>query len=468
MNIEETWKLFLTVIKEKVSQISYNLWFKELKLYSLKNNKATIIVSSNELFLQNLIKNYFEIIEEVLNDVTNNTYEIEFILEEDFNKIKPTLEKQEEKEMLSNKPENEIQELTSYKYYSNFNPKYTFDTFVVGESNKVAYGTALAVAKNPGKLYNPYFIYGKSGLGKTHLMHAIGNYIVNNSDKKVLYITTEQFTNDYKAIINTKNKYDNNVSYMEAFREKYRNVDVLMIDDIQFLENAVKSQIEFTNTFNSLYDNEKQIIVASDTSINDFKYLEERLKTRFSWGLTECINPPEFELKKEIIKNKIIVNNYDLEIKENVIDFIASNCGSDIRNLEGAVIRVVAYKAAFNIPEVTLEIAMEALDEFTQTTVYRTNSVAKIINVVSKYYNLDPSMLKGKMKKKMVTDARSIAMYLSRIMTDESLQRIGLEFGGRDHSTVIYSYEKISNEIKNNTKLENEIKQLKDKICEQP
>ncbi|MBQ4263472.1 MAG: chromosomal replication initiator protein DnaA [Bacilli bacterium] len=468
MNIEETWKLFLTVIKEKVSQISYNLWFKELKLYSLKNNKATIIVSSNELFLQNLIKNYFEIIEEVLNDITNNTYEIEFILEEDFNKIKPTLEKQEEKEMLSNKPENEIQELTSYKYYSNFNPKYTFDTFVVGESNKVAYGTALAVAKNPGKLYNPYFIYGKSGLGKTHLMHAIGNYIVNNSDKKVLYITTEQFTNDYKAIINTKNKYDNNVSYMEAFREKYRNVDVLMIDDIQFLENAVKSQIEFTNTFNSLYDNEKQIIVASDTSINDFKYLEERLKTRFSWGLTECINPPEFELKKEIIKNKIIVNNYDLEIKENVIDFIASNCGSDIRNLEGAVIRVVAYKAAFNIPEVTLEIAMEALDEFTQTTVYRTNSVAKIINVVSKYYNLDPSMLKGKMKKKMVTDARSIAMYLSRIMTDESLQRIGLEFGGRDHSTVIYSYEKISNEIKNNTKLENEIKQLKDKICEQP
>lgn len=468
MNIEETWKLFLTVIKEKVSQISYNLWFKELKLYSLKNNKATIIVSSNELFLQNLIKNYFEIIEEVLNDVTNNTYEIEFILEEDFNKIKPTLEKQEEKEMLSNKPENEIQELTSYKYYSNFNPKYTFDTFVVGESNKVAYGTALAVAKNPGKLYNPYFIYGKSGLGKTHLMHAIGNYIVNNSDKKVLYITTEQFTNDYKAIINTKNKYDNNVSYMEAFREKYRNVDVLMIDDIQFLENAVKSQIEFTNTFNSLYDNEKQIIVASDTSINDFKYLEERLKTRFSWGLTECINPPEFELKKEIIKNKIIVNNYDLEIKENVIDFIASNCGSDIRNLEGAVIRVVAYKAAFNIPEVTLEIAMEALDEFTQTTVYRTNSVAKIINVVSKYYNLDPSMLKGKMKKKMVTDARSIAMYLSRIMTDESLQRIGLEFGGRDHSTVIYSYEKISNEIKNNSKLENEIKQLKDKICEQP
>ena len=297
-------------------------------------------------------------------------------------------------------------------------------------------------------------------------MHAIGNYIVNHSDKRVLYITAEQFTNDYRAIINAKNKYDNNVSYLEAFREKYRNVDVLMIDDIQFLENATKSQIEFTNTFNTLYDNEKQIIIASDTSINDYKYLEDRLKTRFRWGLTESINPPELELKKNIIKNKIMINDYDLDINEDVINYIASNCGSDIRNLEGAVIRIVAYKAAFNIPEVTLEIAQEALQEFVPKTVYRTNSVAKIIDIVAKYFNLEASMLKGKMKKKNVTDARAIAMYLSRIMTEESLQRIGLEFGGRDHSTVIYSHEKISNELKTNTKLQEEIKILKEKICE--
>ena len=297
-------------------------------------------------------------------------------------------------------------------------------------------------------------------------MHAIGNYIVTHSDKKVLYITAEQFTNDYRAIINAKSKYDNNVSYLEAFRDKYRNIDVLMIDDIQFLENATKSQKEFTNTFNTLYDNEKQIIIASDTSINDYKYLEDRLKTRFRWGLTESINPPELELKKNIIKNKIMINDFDLDINESVIDYIANNCGSDIRNLEGAVIRIVAYKAAFNIKNVTLEIAQEALQEFVPKTVYRTNSVAKIIDIVAKYFNLDASMLKGKMKKKNITDARAIAMYLSRIMTDESLQRIGLEFGGRDHSTVIYSHEKISKELKTNIKLQEEIKILKEKICE--
>ncbi|NLC48250.1 MAG: chromosomal replication initiator protein DnaA, partial [Tenericutes bacterium] len=357
-------------------------------------------------------------------------------------------------------------DITSYKYFSNFNQKYTFDTFIVGDSNKLAYGAALAVAKNPGNLYNPYFIYAKSGLGKTHLMHAIGNYIVAHSDKKVLYITAEQFINDYRAIINAKSKYNNNVTYLEAFREKYRNVDVLMIDDIQFLENATKSQIEFTNTFNSLHDNEKQIIIASDTSINDLEYLEERLKTRFRWGLTESINPPEVELKKNIIRNKIMINDYDLDINDSVIDYIANNCGSDIRNLEGAVIRIVAYKAAFNIPEVTLKIAQDALHEFTNQTVYRTNSVSKIIDIVAKYFNLDSSMLKGKMKKKNITDARAIAMYLSRNMTEESLQRIGLEFGGRDHSTVIYSHEKISNELKTNAKLQEEIRILKEKICE--
>ena len=234
----------------------------------------------------------------------------------------------------------------------------------------------------------------------------------------------------------------------------------------QFLENATKSQKEFTNTFNTLYDNEKQIIIASDTSINDYKYLEDRLKTRFRWGLTESINPPELELKKNIIKNKIMINDFDLDINESVIDYIANNCGSDIRNLEGAVIRIVAYKAAFNIKNVTLEIAQEALQEFVPKTVYRTNSVAKIIDIVAKYFNLDASMLKGKMKKKNITDARAIAMYLSRIMTDESLQRIGLEFGGRDHSTVIYSHEKISKELKTNIKLQEEIKILKEKICE--
>lgn len=465
MDSNEIWNEFLSRIKTKVSLMSYNYLFKDLKLYSYENSKMIIIVPSNELLLQNITKNYTSIIQELIDDITNDTCEIEYIFERDISKLE---QKKAKRDDILNKDNDESinNNINNYKYISNFNQKYTFDTFVVGESNRLAYGTALAVAQNPGKLYNPYFIYAKSGLGKTHLMHAIGNYIVTHSDKKVLYITAEQFTNDYRAIINAKNKFDNNVTYLEAFRDKYRNVDVLMIDDIQFLENATKSQIEFTNTFNTLYDNEKQIIIASDTSINDYKYLEERLKTRFRWGLTESINPPELELKKNIIKNKIMINDFDLDINELVIDYIANNCGSDIRNLEGAVIRIVAYKAAFNIKDVTLEIAQEALQEFVPKTVYRTNSVAKIIDIVSKYFNLDASMLKGKMKKKNIADARAIAMYLSRIMTDESLQRIGLEFGGRDHSTVIYSHEKISKELKTNLKLQEEIKILREKICE--
>ena len=462
MNTQDIWNSFLNKIKSKVSLMSFNYIFKDLKLYSYNNSKAIIVVPTNELLLQNITKNYGDIIEETLNDITNDSVEIEFVFEDEIDSIKVETNKIDIKpiENFNNSLENDI---SNYKYSSNFNPKYTFDTFVVGESNKLAYGTALAVAQNPGKLYNPYFIYASSGLGKTHLMHAIGNYIVTHSDKRVLYITAEQFTNDYRSIISTKN---NNVSYLEAFREKYRNVDVLMIDDIQFLENKEKTQIEFTNTFNTLHSSEKQIIIASDKSVNDYKYLEDRLKTRFKWGLTESIRPPEIELKKNIIKNKIMVNDFDLNITEDVIDYIANNCGNDIRNLEGAVTRLAAYKAIFNLPEISLNIAKEALQEITNTPVYKTNSVAKIIDVVAKYYGIDSSMIKGKMKKKNIADARAIAMYLSRMITSESLERIGLEIGGRDHSTVIYSFEKISKELKTNLKLKEEIRILTDKLNE--
>ncbi len=460
MSTEDIWNNFLSIIKSKVSLMSYNYIFKDLKLHSYKNSKIVIIVPENELLLENIKNNYGSIIEEVLNDITNDTCEIEYKYANDVDKIDTSVKSINE-EVVSTPVEDDI---SNYKYSSNFNPKYTFDTFVVGESNKLAYGTALAVAQNPGKLYNPYFIYASSGLGKTHLMHAIGNYIVTHSDKKVLYITAEQFSNDYRSIVNSK--INNNVSYLEAFREKYRNVDVLMIDDIQFLENKEKTQIEFTNTFNTLHSNEKQIIIASDKSINDYKYFEERLKTRFRWGLTESINPPEFELKCNIIKNKLMINNFDFDISEEVIHYIANNCGSDIRNLEGAVTRIAAYKSIFNLSEITLDVAEDALKEFVDKPVYRTNSVARIIDVVAKYYGLDSNMIKGKMRKKNIADARAITMYLCRMYTKESLERIGLEIGGRDHSTVIYSFEKISNELKTNQELKEEIRILKEKLSE--
>ena len=294
-------------------------------------------------------------------------------------------------------------------------------------------------------------------------MHAIGNYIVTHSDKKVLYISAEQFMNDFRVISNSKN---NNIEYLNAFRDKYRNIDVLIIDDIQQIENWEKTQTEFFNTFNSLYNDNKQIIMASDRSINDFKKLEDRLKTRFNGGLTEYIKPPDNELKKKILLLKDKVFDYDLNLSEEILDFIAENCGSDVRKLEGALKRLVAYKAMFHINEFSLNIVKDALEEYVENIVYKTNSVGKILDIVAKYYGLEVSMLKGKMKKQNIANARSIAMYLSKMMTEETLERIGLEIGGRNHATVIYSCDKIDKELRTNLKLQEEIKILKEKICE--
>ena len=298
-------------------------------------------------------------------------------------------------------------------------------------------------------------------------MHAIGNYIIEHSDKKVLYITSEQFVNDYVSIVNIKNKnVDENISYLEAFRRKYRDVDVLMIDDIQFLEKATKSRTEFFHTFNELYNNQKQIIIASDRSVNDLKLLEDRLKTRFNGGLTESISPPENELKKNIILNKVKINDFDLDLTEDILDYMANNCGNDIRNLENSVLRLAAYKATFNLDYLTLNDAQDALEEYVTETVYKTNSITKIVDIVAKYYGLDMATIKGKMRKKNIAQARAIAMYLSCYMTDESLERIGLEIGGKNHATVIHNRDKINEELKINNQLKEEIKILKDKICE--
>ena len=468
MTKEEVLENLLNKLKTKVDLLSYSTILKDLKIYSYKNNEIVLTIDSkNDLLLQTIEKNYGSIIEDYLNDITDDTLNIKYIQFKDLKEKEDIAEKKKKIEDNSNELSMLEEDLSNYKYNSNFNELYTFDNFEVGESNRLAYGTALAVAKNPGNIaHNPYFLYANSGLGKTHLMHAIGNYIVNNSDKKVLYVTTEQFMHDYRVIVNSKGNEENNIEYLNAFRDKYRNVDVLMIDDIQKLENYIKTQTEFFNTFNELQSKNKQIIMASDRSINDFKSLEDRLKTRFRGGLTECINPPDNELKKKIILNKIKVYNFDLTLSEEILDYMANNCGSNGRDLEGSLKRLFYYKIMFHIDELTLEDAKLALAQYIEEVVYTTNSIAKIIDVVAKYYGLEVSMLKGKMKKKEITDARSIAMYLCKFMTDETYQRIGLELGGRNHSTVIHSCDKIEEELKTNLRLQEEIKILKEKICE--
>ncbi len=444
---------FLDYIKNKVSNSSFNTWFKELELNYI--NKNITIYSPHDANKNHIINNYTDIIEEGLSEIIP-----------EYENYTITTEKKVE-----SKQENIIEIVDDnlseeYKYYSNFNPKYTFDTYMVGPSNKLAHSAAMAVADKPGKLYNPLFMYGNSGLGKTHLMHAIGNYIKENSNKKVLYITSEQFVNDLILMYKKDEEKKDNLGYIELFRKKYRDIDVLMIDDIQFLGGATKSQQEFTNTFNSLYDNEKQIIICSDKSVDDLKLLEDRLKTRFNWGLKVNISPPDYELKVNIIKQKIKYKDLVIDLNDDIINYIASNCGSDVRNIEGFITRLCAYKAIMNIHDLTLEDAVEALKEYTNSGLFNPNTIQKIMHVVAKYFELSVDDIKGKRRNALITNARHIAFYLCRIMTDDTYTKIGMEFGNRDHATALHSYEKINKDLKTNQQLGNIIIELKSKICE--
>ena len=459
MDKVKIWNDFINELKNKVSDVTFNTWFINLKLLTI-NDKDIVIIVPYSVHKNHIINNYMDIIEEIFLNITGKNLNIVFCLEGEYEEN--TLDNIEKIGLDDSVIENFVEARKT-----NLNPKYTFDNFVVGDSNRFAFSSCLSVAQNPGKLYNPLFLYGKSGLGKTHLMHAIGNYIVQNTNLRVLYITTDEFMNEFISITRDSGNKEDNFNYIDIFKEKYRDVDVLMIDDIQFLGSANATQQEFTNTFNSLYNKEKQIIICSDRSVDDLKMFADRLRTRFNWGLKAIISVPEFDLKVKIIKNKIKTSDLAIDLSEEIIDFMASNCGSDVRNLEGMITRLAAYSAICNIKNYTLETAMEALDEYVNGMgQYTVNSIGKIINIVSQYFKLTPDDLKGKKRSKDIANARMIAMYLCRILTDETYPRIGLEFGGRDHSTVIHAYEKINEDIKNNGELEKIISELKLKMSE--
>ena len=458
-NNEMIWNKFLSFIKKRVSSLGYDTWFKETKLHSL--GEEAIIIVPTPAHQKHLKESYGELIEEILNSVTGTNFELKFVLENEIEK---------ESKSIINKDES-ISEETGVPYNSakkaNLNPDYKFENFIVGESNRFAQATALAVAENPGKMYNPLFIYGNSGLGKTHLMHAIGNFIVENTNKKVLYVSSETFINDFLGL-NRKNGDGNNFDKKEAFNDKYRDVDVLIIDDIQFLGNAPKSQDAFFHTFNTLFDNKKQIIISSDNSPDDLKNLEDRLRTRFNWGLKVNIFPPDNELRKKILKNKLANMNFAQHMSEEAFDYIANTCQSDVRELEGALTRVCAYATIFFQEEITLQTAIDAIgkNKFSNNNgPYGSGSnsynINRIQKAVASYYNVTVDDLKSKKRVATIAFPRHIAIYLSRQLTDESFPRIGMEFGGRDHSTVMSSCEKIENEIKTNKQLEKIIEEIK-------
>ncbi len=444
MDINSIWNSFLEKMEQSLTPVLYDMWFSETKLVELNEEYAKILVPM-PVHKKHLKENYIDLIEKTFTDVTGSIFKFEFVTEDELNS-ENIIDVDE-----IGVPESAIQQ-------TNLDPKYTFESFISGTSNKFAKASALAVAEQPGNMYNPLFIYGKSGLGKTHLMHAIGNYIKDNSRKKVLYVTADTFVNDFLKIYRKDN--DNNFDNIDSFKEKYRNVDVLMIDDIQYLEIAHKTQQEFFNTFNELYTNNKQIVIASDRSPDDLKKLEERLRTRFVWGLIVNILPPDYQLRIDIIERKIDSNNLNVFFPQNVKEYIANNCTTDIRKLEGAITRTIAYATIMNGSDITLELAMDALKEYFGGSVISKNKIEQVQQIIANNYNISLEDIRGKRKSNDITIPRQIAMYICRIYLKESLPKIGAEFGGKDHTTVMHAVNKIKKEVETNDELNIEINKV--------
>ena len=462
MDNDDLWEKFLDIIKKSISSLSYETWFRGTKLVSMNDNTAIIIVPM-PVHKKHLMDNFIDIIEEKFKVLTGKNYDFDFILENEW-------EEKKEEELINQKDKKEKFPSLTDKNLSqnqlfeetNLNKEYNFNNFIVGNSNRFAFTASMAVAEKPGKAYNPLFLYGKSGLGKTHLMHSIGNYIIENSNLKVLYISSDKFVNDFINAVRSNGK--ENFTEIEKFKSKYRNIDVLMIDDIQFLGNATKGQEEFFHTFNELYNENKQIIIASDRSVDDLKMLENRLLTRFNWGLTANITPPDFDLRISILERKIAHQESAKDIPKEVIEYIANNFASDVRQLEGAITRVFAYALMMNKGVVDLDTAVDALkDQLTDRSVYK-NDVHRIQTVVCDYFKITLDDIKGKKRSQNINYPRQVAIYLCRTLANESFPKIGTYFGGRDHSTIMSSYRKIESDLQTNEQLKIVIKELKQQL----
>ncbi len=452
------WTKILEKIKSEINSLSFQTWFEETTLYDFSNGVAKIIVPY-ALHKDHLANNYKKLITSCFIEEIGEPVELEFLIQEEI----------EEQDELLNEPEikldfndNIYKDVKDTNFESHLDKKYTFENFVVGNTNKFAHAAALAVAEKPGTMYNPLFIYGNSGLGKTHLMHAIGNYIEKNSNKKVLYITSETFVNDFIEITRKKEE-KSNFENIDFFKKKYRDIDVLIVDDIQFLAKKNESQKEFFHTFNNLYGDDKQIIISSDRSPNDLKIFEDRLRTRFNWGLPVNIYPPDFDLKVAILKKRIAAEAMNTDIPDNVIEYMASNIGTDIRSLEASLNRLFAYSTMMGA-DITLDLAIEALKDYINAGFSEKNDVGKIQKLVADYFKVSIDDLKSKKRNADLAFPRQIAMYLCRKHTDESFPKIGLEFGGKDHTTVMHSCYKIEKEIKNNKNLAEEIDKLEKEL----
>ncbi len=447
-DLKSLWEKTLNIIKGEMSEVSFNTWIKSCEPISISSN--TIKISVPNSFTQDILeKRYKDLVVNSIEAACSKLYNVDFIVASD-------IQEAEEKEEKSSKIDDKSSVTVNDEMSSTLNPKYTFDSFVIGNSNRFAHAASLAVAEAPAKAYNPLFIYGGVGLGKTHLMHAIGHYALqNNSNAKVVYVSSEKFTNELiNAIKDDKN---------EEFRNKYRNVDILLIDDIQFIAGKERTQEEFFHTFNELHDANKQIILSSDRPPKEIPTLEDRLRSRFEWGLIADIQPPDFETRMAILKKKADVEK--LNVANEVMVYIATKIKSNIRELEGALIRIVAYSSLTNRP-ITVELASEALKDIISNKQNKNVTIDVIQDVVAAYFNLRVEDLKSQRRTRNVAYPRQIAMYLSRKLTDMSLPKIGEEFGGRDHTTVIHAYEKISDTLNTDESLQHTVNDITKKLTQ--
>lgn len=441
--IQEKWDEILKIVKteHEMSDVSFNTWLLPLKVHSVDGNIVTIVVTE-QAALKYISKKYTLPLQVAIGEATGiMDCKVKFILEED----------------VAAKPLTNQDSSATRLEEARLNPKYTFDTFVVGSNNKFAHAASLAAAESPGEIYNPLFIYGGVGLGKTHLMHSIAHFVINASPQsRVLYVTSEEFTNELIESIRNGNN-----TAMTKFREKYRNIDVLLIDDVQFIIGKESTQEEFFHTFNALHSAKKQIVISSDKPPKDMEILEDRIRSRFEWGLIADISTPDYETRMAILRKKEELDGYNLD--EEVIKYIATNVKSNIRELEGALNKVMAF-ANLEKREVTLELAEQVLQDIISPDDKRTVTPEYIINVVSEHFDIPVEDILSNKRSSRIVFPRQIAMYLCRDMTDTALKMIGKHIGNRDHTTVMHGIEKIEKEMQKSPTTQNTIEILKKKI----
>ncbi|MGI6085394.1 MAG: chromosomal replication initiator protein DnaA [Acetivibrionales bacterium] len=435
-DLNETWYKVTKLLEEEMTSVSFSTWIETIVPVSLDKNSIILEVPSE--FNLGIIKSrYKDLLRNAVKIITNRDLEIQFFIK--------NLDGQAGREEITEE---------NTPALSILNPKYTFNTFVKGNGNQLAHAAALAVAEAPATAYNPLFIYGGVGLGKTHLMHAIGHYVIEqNKDTRVLYTSSEKFTNELINAI----KDDRN----EEFRSKYRNIDVLLIDDIQFIGGKERTQEEFFHTFNALYELNKQIVISSDKPPKEILTLEERLRSRFEWGLIADIQAPDTETRIAILRKKSQLEKYD--IPNEVLVYIANNIESNIRELEGALNRVIAYASLTGSP-ITLELAQDCLKQIMANISVSNINHNSIIKIVSRYYDISPDQMITKKRSRDISYPRQVAMYLCRELTGMSLPKIGQVFGGRDHTTVMHACDKIAEEMDTSADLRRAITELKRNI----